>query len=262
MCILGAIFTDTVVVQQLTGYVWTGGNPDNDKELEFLARLFKALSFGLRDLQMFYGGLDITLNSQRFFPFRCSYPDSLGQEVEFRYIDRLSGNKAIYLAESNDRKLIIKFVQRYNPHAHHLLANADFAPQLHYSSLSLDHAEMNTAGELGMVVMDFVEGMDAYKMYPDGQLPDTIYDQVKTAVEILHENSLVFGDLRLLNVIITEQQKPMLIDFDWCGLDNTGRYPISLNDVQFIAWHKDVERNGIMHKEHDISMLYAMKKQP
>ena len=77
------------------------------------------------------------------FPFTRSYVDSSGQKVNFRYIKRIDENKAVYSAKSNDdHKFIVKFVQRYNSPAHHLLATNNLAPQLHYSSLN--NAEANT----------------------------------------------------------------------------------------------------------------------
>jgi serine/threonine protein kinase len=148
-------------------------------------------------------------------------------------------------------------VQRYNSPAHHLLATNNLAPQLHYSSLN--NAEAKTMGTLGVVIMDFVEGTNAYELYTNMQLPDAVYNRVKEAIDILHTKSIVFGDLRLPNIIITDQQKPILIDFDWCGMDTTNRYPPSLNDVHSIAWHPEVARNGIMSMDHDIYMLNAMK---
>ena len=166
--------------------------------------------------------------------------------------------KAVYLAETTSgHQLIVKFVQRYNSDAHRLLASHNLAPMLHYSSL--DNANTNTTGGLGVVIMDFVQGSDAYMLYSKTQLPNAIYDQVKQAITILHAESIVFGDLRLPNILITEKQTPMLVDFDWCGKHGIGRYPSSLNDSSAIEWHEGAVRNGIMYMEHDAFMLEAMR---
>ncbi len=79
MCISGAIFIENVVVQQLTDYVWTGGNPHDDKALESVARLFKALSVGLEHLKTFYRELKIVTDPdlRRMFRFTRFYLDSL-----------------------------------------------------------------------------------------------------------------------------------------------------------------------------------------
>jgi tRNA A-37 threonylcarbamoyl transferase component Bud32 len=114
-------------------------------------------------------------------------------------------------------------------------------------------------GALGAVIMDSVEGTNAYELYANMQLPDAVYYRVKEAIGILHAKSIVFGDLRLPNIIITDKQKPMLIDFDWRGMDATDRYPPSLNDLHSIEWHPEVARNGVMFMGYDIYMLNAME---
>jgi len=87
MCILGAVFIETVLVQQLTDYVWTGGNPYNDKgldSLEFVARLFKALSVGLQDLKTLYNNL-VTAPAPDIHII-CSYSDSRGAAQTVHHI--------------------------------------------------------------------------------------------------------------------------------------------------------------------------------
>lgn len=85
MFISGAIFIENVVVQNLTDYVWMGGNPYDDRELESAAHLFKALSAGLQDLKTFYGNLSAASDHhpeiQRFFPFTRSYLRRVGKLI-------------------------------------------------------------------------------------------------------------------------------------------------------------------------------------
>jgi len=114
-------------------------------------------------------------------------------------------------------------------------------------------------GTLGVVVMDYVGDSNAYQLYPRGLLPKTVYKEVERAIHILHSESIVFADLRLPNIVITKQGKPMLVDFDWCGKDGIHRYPSSLNDSSSIDWHEGAVRNGIMRMEHDTFMLEAMR---
>jgi hypothetical protein len=113
-----------------------------------------------------------------------------------------------------------------------------------------------------------------------------VLDDVKTAINILHEQGLVFGDLREPNILIyhpivyppplstsnqasgsTQQSttldvtssgqigalRAMLIDFDWCGEHDVDRYPVILN--QQITWPQEVEHGARMAKEHDLVML-------
>ena len=63
--------------------------------------------------------------------------------------------------------------------------------------------------------------------------------------------------------MVTEDERVVLIDFDWCGVHQEGTYPISLNDAREsvigIDWHPDVKRGGRLMKEHDIYRLNRMK---
>jgi tRNA A-37 threonylcarbamoyl transferase component Bud32 len=59
-------------------------------------------------------------------------------------------------------------------------------------------------------VMDYVECC--------GALDTQGYAQVVKAIGVLHDNNLVFGDLRSPNVLDLKSGA-MLIDFDWCGED-------------------------------------------
>jgi serine/threonine protein kinase len=263
MCVLGAIFTENVSVQQLTDFIWTGADAYEDRVLESIARLFRALHIGLQSLKGFYATLTISQPgiTQPLFPFIRSCPDPNGHQLNFRYLERLNQTKALYLArDDTGRKLIVKFVKRYNSLAHQLLARHGLAPTLYYSAR--DRAENARPLGLEIVVMDFVEGTNAHDLFPTGRLPESKFGFVEKAMNILHAQSIVFGDLRLPNIIITDKGKPILIDFDWCGEDNSARYPPDLNDTAEIRWHSGVARNSLMSIEHDRFMLDAMSPDP
>jgi hypothetical protein len=79
---------------------------------------------------------------------------------------------------------------------------------------------------------------------------------VERAVEELHRIGIVFADLRKPNIMATgdiDATQVKLVDFDWCGRHELGRYPITLNDE--LNWHPGVKRNGIMSRDHDNWML-------
>jgi len=70
--------------------------------------------------------------------------------------------------------------------------------------------------------MGFVDGITAHDSFgDDSSLPGTIFDKVKEVVTVLHENDLVFGDLRPPNIMESEEQV-LLVDFDWCAKDGVG----------------------------------------
>lgn len=187
------------------------------------------------------------------FPYPTSYRDEEGNDVTFQYLSRLvdfDHTKAVFKASTSDgRVVVVKFASRYNPTAHQLLASKGFAPPLLYNGMSGERF-----GGLFMVVMGFAPG----EMVGEEGLPDDIHRSVTDAVSILHEANWVFGDLRRPNVLV-DGHWVHLVDFDWCGEDGKGRYPPTLNDNDDMDWHADVQRNGLMRKEHDLHLLARLR---
>ncbi|KAI9461314.1 hypothetical protein BJY52DRAFT_1117319 [Lactarius psammicola] len=274
ICILGAVFVDHVVVQQLTDFIWIGGHPYDDDKLVSVTRILASLGAGITELRQFYGTLypfGPIPDSQRFFPFIRQYSVG-GRIVNFSYQGYLlkrtpeSPPKAIFIATTEpeigreSRKLVIKFVQRYNAYAHRILATKRCAPDLIYYSKE-DPNGVDLAG-LSMVIMEHIDGENAHQLYGNEPLPQTIFNQVEAAVGVLHEGNMVFGDLRYPNIMV-EDGRAMFIDFDWCGEHEKDTYPVSLNDVRdtsnSINWHHKVERGGKMAKDHDVFMLNGMR---
>jgi serine/threonine protein kinase len=275
LCILGVVFSHHVIVQKLTDFIWTGGDPYNDNELVQTTRILASLGKGIDELKEFYRelpGHDSQEDSQRFYPFLRHY--SVGEHVvRFSYEAYLMGktaeshSKAIFLAttKTEDResrqKIVVKFVQRYNTEAHHILATADRAPKLLYCST--EDPNPTDLGGLIMVVMEYIDGQSAHQRYGNQLLPQLIFNQVEDAIGILHARNLVFGDLRHPNVMITKDDRVLLVDFDWCGVHEEHTYSFTLNDApntpNSIDWHPGVERGGKMMKEHDNYRLKSMK---
>ena len=105
ICILGAVFVDHVVVQELTDFIWIGGHPYDDGKLKSVTRILAALGKGITELEGFYANLPHhnSQDPQRFFPFIRQY--SVGEHtVKFSYKAYLlrktqeSHSKPIFLA--------------------------------------------------------------------------------------------------------------------------------------------------------------------
>ncbi|KAI9432392.1 hypothetical protein H4582DRAFT_1821207 [Lactarius indigo] len=152
------------------------------------------------------------------------------------------------------RLIVVKFVSRYNAGVHRLLAAAGLAPEIFYSSTE----DPDLAG-LTIVVIEFIDGTTAYQLYGSRQLPPSIFNLTRKALEILHKSNFVFGDFRYSNIMITKNDRVRLIDFDWCGVHGEDTYPVSLNDARDtsngINWPPRVKSGGKMMKEHDSFML-------
>ena len=199
----------------------------------------------------------------RFFPYPTEFDEYLAtntgsgpNHIKFEYIDAFRGDPTdvTFLAKvisPSDRKLVIKFVDRYGVEAHQLLADAGMAPRLLYCGL-LDgkndarevksHALSSTkcgglyVGPMRMVVMEHFEGRAA-----DGEKdtwPKDLRNKVEKAIKKLHDAGLVFGDLRGPNIMFSGE-KAAIIDFDWAGREGEVRYPRHLS--RSVRWPGSVE---------------------
>ena len=133
----------------------------------------------------------------------------------------------------------------YHASAHRLLAKHQLAPELH--SAGTEEIPPKLYGGRYMIVMDFVDGEDWSNSL-------SIFSQIRRALNLLHSNNLVHGDLRRPNILV-KGGKAMVIDFDWCSSEEDGRYPGHLNMDPAIGWHPDVKPGSLMKKEHDVFML-------
>lgn len=260
MVIQGGVFVDRVIIEPLTDYLWIGGGDVGDPILRF-ARLFRVLKEGLERLHSHYAGLPINPfrpskpNPSRFYPFIRSFSVN-GNPVDFQYERRLAEQPNPMFAGSTTlgQKIIIKFVTDYHVLAHRILEVEDLAPKLLYYS-----GEDELAPSLSpyhMVVMEYLDGNTAHDIYSDKPLPTHLFRIVRRAIRLLHENNIVFGDLRPQNIMISgDRSKARLIDFDWCGEHQISRYPVTFDHQNGIPWHANAGAHTLMMKDHDNHML-------
>ena len=176
-----------------------------------------------------------------------------GAEYQLKYIRRLVpyNDKVVFLAAATRTGtegaegdiVVVKFAKTYGKEAHALLEQHDppLAPRLWYCE------PVKQLGGLWMVVMDHVENC--------GALDEGGKDSVKKAIDVLHAQGLVFGDLRLPNVLISKNG-PMLVDFDWSGKEGTAVYPASIN--MGIHWPEGVRGGAPLRASHDNLMLQRL----
>lgn len=235
--------------------------------------VFKAISLAVAELREYYETLVDDPNPEpitmRLYP--TPLPLDEGHNIpQLNYIGKLShaggllqeDDKkmikqerpyALYKAkmvqtESNDEvDVVVKFTVRYHEEAHRILAENQLAPTLHCC--------IPLVGDMIMVVMDHIEGSSLFlKHHLDHE---KIYHDVERAVNLLHRQNLVFGDLRVQNVMSKATGGAVLIDFDWVGEHQVSRYPASWNSSN--TWAPGAARRALMDKVHDIFMLDQMK---
>lgn len=269
MCVLGAIYLDHVVVQPLTEYIWLGHHPQQDRRLTRMTQVFNAISISIRELRTYYGsqrdrliGRPPTLiDDMRFFPHARQY--GAGETiVRFEYsgfMGDLRVTRPIFNASTEEGEdIVVKFSERYNIGAHRMLAAEGLAPRV------LSYEAPPSSGGYHTIVMEHLHSLslkEYLSSHPNIKASEleTVRSDISRALEILHDDGLVFGDLRAPNILVVEQDdgEPhgMLVDFDWCSQENVGRYPAGLNQNRWIQWAEGVEKGGLMQKRHDLEMF-------
>jgi len=150
--------------------------------------------------------------------------------------------------------VLVKFAVKYNERAHRLLANQGLAPALYYC--------VPVIGDMRMVVMEYIPGSRGQSVHTVSNrpplpraLPKLVEREVSKALGFLHEERLVFGDLREPNLLYLPEEggRVLLVDFDGVGQDEEDRYSACLNPDAGLS--HNVKRGQIMKKEHDFQSL-------
>jgi serine/threonine protein kinase len=263
--------TDRVIVQRLTDYVWVGlDSIPNDTQITHVAKVFSALRTGVKDLDSYYKDLsakDIkeqSLADSRFFPWITTYRGVDGP-VEFEYLGYLENVPdcvTLRARTKSGQNIVVKFVDRYGERAHRLLAHEGLAPKLfHHGSLDVEQdgssKQQPSGRSLSMVVMEHIEGRTLAAVKQDKEemkkMEVKVRSELQRALELLHDQGLVFGDLRLPNVMITTKGEVKLIDFNWADVQGQARYPPSISPN--LNWAPGVEALAVIEPGHDLVML-------
>ncbi|KZV94011.1 hypothetical protein EXIGLDRAFT_673499, partial [Exidia glandulosa HHB12029] len=239
----GAVLADRYIVGRFTDYISLipldhGDDPELER-IEIIVRTLRSLRICLDELDKWY-------EMQWVSPPRLPEVFPMPHRVEvagikITYIRRMKTEDrscAIFRAsiEMNGEQLaaVVKFARRYCVNAHSAMARASLAPKLYHAQQDLDVGAF-------CVIMEFVEEQPA--LPPDAKL------KVENAVERLHAFNFVHGDLRQPNILF-RGDVPLIIDYDWAGLEGEAKYPMDLSNQ--ILWPPGVERAGAITKAHDL----------
>lgn len=85
-----------------------------------------------------------------------------------------------------------------------------------------------------------------------------VYIDVKKAIGLLHNENLVFADLRRANILRKPGGGVMLVDFDWVGEHGKDRYPATWNTRRDTVL--GVDKGMLLDKAHDLLMLEKLQK--
>jgi hypothetical protein len=251
MVVHGAVLTDVgFTVQPLTDMINLRYDSHDEGQFLKICGLFMALSRSLAELDEWYTrffSISRPRGKAEYWPSIRAY-----QGLQFEYLERLGGGadptKLVFKARTTEpegRDIVVKFTTSYCQEAHVLLAQSSLAPQLLYYTGG--DSDFERPGGLEMAIMEYIS--------PVGKCGPQAQHDVRRALELLHANDLVFGDLRAPNVLATETGA-MLVDFDWCGIEHQTFYPLEVNP--HVKWPKGAEGGTPILRTHDWHMFDIM----
>lgn len=252
----GAVTTDKPYFEALTPLFDLATNQHDDLALKPVARALGAARAALDSLKKYYTELNrpqlFRPSTNLRFPSRNYYTDHNDARVEFDYQKRLDEDRLMFraLTGEGEKKLIIKFTQKYSKEAHAHCASHGIAPEL--------YAVEKLGGGWMMVVM---EEMDEDTYTHIHEFDATERAMIEEAVSILHQGNFVHGDIRDVNMMVRRNWDPAcgsrnikLLDFDWAGMEGTVRYPANVNHED-IRRPQDARDGLLITKEHDNTMV-------
>ena len=264
--ILGVVITDFVIVQRLSECSWVGLDSIlSESHITHVAGVLWALKTSLGILHSYYENLHPTSNSlanSRYFPSITTYPDGNRVVVEFEYVGFLENTPdcaTLRARTKAGRTIVVKFVERYGERAHRVLAAEGLAPALLYCGSPCFDQKEPSYQSISMVVMEYIDGDTLAVERGSGMdeaTMETMRSEVQRALKLLHDQGLVFGDLRRPNIMITKDGKVKLIDFNWAGEDGQAKYPSLIS--QELRWPDGVKAMAVIRKEHDLAMLRSL----
>jgi RIO-like serine/threonine protein kinase len=99
-----------------------------------------------------------------------------------------------------------------------------------------------------MVVMEYIDGETLAKAKPslNKETIEIVRLKLQKALELLHGQGLVIGDLRSPNVfkLITKARQVKLIDFDWAGEEGQTKDPYLISPG--IDWREGVKALAVI----------------
>ncbi len=190
------------------------------------AALIDALVAGVESLGAWY-----RQNSSSDFDSRAEFlpsPNSFlhnGAAVPLTYLRPYGSGRRSYIAvcdiAGKQCCVFVKFTRRYGQDAHRTLAAEGLAPELLYCGTP--YPNYPAVDGVKMVVSIF-DGAGTHVR--TCQAAADAREKVQHAVNVLHRNGFVHGDLRWRNVLVTEDGSVSVLRFDWAGCTSEARYPL------------------------------------
>ena len=212
--------------------------------LQQITKLFAALVKSLMSLgQPLQKENQNILQSLSSFPFLSSFCDmDTKEEFMIQYQQKIKCLLFSARRLDSDKEVIVKFCSRYNNEVHLYCHDCGFAPRL---------ISCSAQGNYIVVVM---EKLNLSRLTDDHLSTSEIIQQIDTISSRLEERHFVHGDLRDCNVHFdTENNKVVVVDFDWAGRNGVDLYPPFMNPK--IEWPDGASTGEKMYHVHDVYWL-------
>ena len=205
------------------------------------ARLLYTIKRTISRLESYYGMPHTTIRAPYY------------NQKNIKYIQPIYKSGRIWKANMNDTKVVVKFTLTYNSTVQQHLYSCGMAPRL------IDETELRAGWKV--IVMEYIEGKSLHECsctLTDPQ-KDAIIKKLKEAVQGMQGKKYVHGDLRLPNIMIKDSETdsdsptPIIIDFDWAGIEGVAKYPLNLNQV--VDWPSDAKSGLNILNSHDMYMV-------
>ncbi|KAL4247717.1 Protein kinase domain-containing protein, partial [Pleurotus pulmonarius] len=176
-------------------YVCFADDLHRTERVEEVSKIFGIFRDALNDLKAYYSSLTLShmLSPARLYPspmYKTHPPGPIQfiERLRFPGWDDESYHCSLFKAKLGDEPVIVKFCETYGEEAHTIVAAAGLAPRLRFVGA--------LCGGGKMVVMDDANGEPAsVALQSLKALPSTVMNDLESALDILHANDLVYGDL-------------------------------------------------------------------
>ncbi|KAF9235326.1 hypothetical protein BU15DRAFT_89607 [Melanogaster broomeanus] len=218
-----------------------------------VARHLGSLKKAIRTLENHYRSLSVqarpdSLPCSQIFPHPTSFTSLLdGTRQVFKYSCQLFPDKLVFFGSlvGKDDKICIKFVRRYSSKVHLWCASMECAPSL--------RGFEPIPGGWFMVIMDALP--PDYVCLDEFQASPGCLHRIKEKLVQLHQENYVHGDIRSTNImVLKDETRFMIVDFDWAGEIGETRYPMNVNRTQIQRPEGAVD-GALIQAGHDTAML-------
>jgi len=105
-----------------------------------------------------------------------------------------------------------------------------------------------------IIIMQYICAQTYHELKNAGFATPSTKKSVEEAVKRFHSLGYVHGDIRPNNILVDDNEKVYIIDFDWAGKKNVAKYPYFMNHKD-INWPHGASPGSKITHVHDLEMI-------